>query len=117
MTAAKLRELEAKATEGPWNYTGQHYGDRGERFHVIEANGIEVTGEFGGPNKDDCELIAYLRNHCSDFIKLMEAAEEVVKVLDSDDKAIVDTVWVSDGMPETLRDRVDEALAAFKEKS
>ena len=97
MTAQTLRELEAKATEGRWNYTGQHYGDRGERFHVIEANGIEVTGEFGGPDEDDCKLIAYLRNHCSDFIKLIEAAEAAYET-DGDTR-----LW--------------EALAPFKDKS
>lgn len=77
MTAAELRELEAKAG------LNQHEG----------LLSYQVSG-------DEARLYAYLRNHCQDFIKLMETAERhcVKRMLDDDHE---------------LR----QALAAFKEKS
>lgn len=47
------------------------------------------------------ETIASLR---ADNDVMKAALLEVVKVLESDDPAIVDTVWVSSGQPQTLRD-------------
>lgn len=38
---------------------------------------------------------------------------EVIKVLESDDPAIVDTVWVSTGQPETLRDHCHHAVYGY----
>lgn len=44
----------------PWRYTGEHYGDRGGRFHeIVDANGDTVVGEWGGPySAADARLIA-----------------------------------------------------------
>ena len=106
MTAAKLRELEAKATEAPWKV--RQMG--GECF--VEGNKVQgrtIAGDYKtevlsdgdyDEKLGDAELIAYLRNHTQDFIKLIEAAERhcVKRMLDDDHE---------------LR----EALAAFKEQS
>jgi DNA repair exonuclease SbcCD ATPase subunit len=43
--------------------------------------------------------------------KMREALEEVCRVLESNDSAIVDTIWVSTGQPETLLDHCKEALS------
>jgi|DEB3_MinimDraft_2_1074329.scaffolds.fasta_scaffold05178_7 hypothetical protein len=117
MTAAKLRELEAKATKGPW-YCADWTEDDGPNKTTIEAHSKEVLSAgqssiwpygiqktcvaktFEGCNPlPDAELIAYLRNHAQDFIKLIEAAKRhcVKRMLDDDHE---------------LR----QALAAFKEK-
>lgn len=42
--------------------------------------------------------------------KMREALEEVCRVLESNDSAIVDTIWVSTGQPETLLDHCKAAL-------
>lgn len=42
---------------------------------------------------------------------------EVIKVLESDDSAIVDTVWVSTGQPETLRDHCHHAVYGYMYQS
>lgn len=47
------------------------------------------------------EVIAALK---SDNEEMKAALLEVVKVFDSENKAIIDTVWVSGNSPETLRD-------------
>ena len=44
---------------------------------------------------------------------LKQALLEVIKVLESDDSAIVDTVWVSTGQPETLRDHCHHAVYGY----
>ena len=101
MTAAKLRELEAKATEGTWYVDeckqpdGHALACLGNVF--IDTNAPKVNGTRYKEPKDDAELIAYLRNHAQDFIKLIEAAE------------LQNRQWHSP--------LVSEALAAFKDKS
>lgn len=80
MTAAKLKELEAKATDGPW--CGRLL--------------IEIT-------EADSDLCDYLRNHAQDFIKLIEAAENVVAA-ETDPDGYVAKIGLR------------EVLAAFKEK-
>lgn len=57
------------------------------------------------------EVIATLK---SDNETMKAALIEVIKVLDSDDSAISDTVWVSDGRPETLRDHCYTAVYGQK---
>jgi hypothetical protein len=91
---SELRELEAKATDGPWgvgmrnganangvySYTGADYHDDQTICSVygihMHRNRYEVKGCDGYPN---AELIAYLRNHSKEIINLVEAAEEVHK--------------------------------------
>jgi len=113
MTAAKLKELEAKAMDG---------------LHVVDYANFELVAIDGGvykyvasfdPNEfsnitltDDeiaanAKLYCYLRNHCKDFIRLMEAAELIQGILDHPTKSV------------TILDsaKLREALAAFKEKS
>ncbi len=45
--------------------------------------------------------------------ELKDALKEVIKVLESEDPAIVDTVWVSTGQPETLRDHCHHAVYGY----
>jgi len=56
-----LKELEAKATVGPWIREGF------SRITGVTMNGILRS--------EDAELIAYLRNHAQEIINLVEAAE------------------------------------------
>ena len=131
MTAAKLIELEARATEGPCIATRNEPNSAAADFYEPYANWI-----YGGFPKgvtvgrglcihaDDMALIAYLRNHAQDFIKLIEAAEKRTHHYECEDP------WYScpksengcadDRMgPECTcgADEMREALAAFKEKS
>lgn len=100
MTAAKLIELEAKATEGPWYESNS---DQAGLVHAVEDDFDTwvMTGR-----KNNRELIAYLRNHCKDFIRLMEAAEAVKRY-----------PLLRSHIGSQLDDVLEEALAAFKEKS
>lgn len=43
--------------------------------------------------------------------ELLEALEEVVRTLESDASSICDTIWVSNGSPETLYDHCRAAIA------
>lgn len=56
------------------------------------------------------EVIAALK---SDNETMKAALIEVIKVLESDDPAISDTVWVSTGHPETLRDHCHHAVYGY----
>ena len=56
------------------------------------------------------ETIATLK---SDNETMKAALIEVIKVLDSDDFAVADTVWVSTGQPETLRDHCHHAVYGY----
>lgn len=134
MTAAKLIELEAKATEGPWGITRKHEigplsKDDDQSFGMV----IPIADVFGDNKDYDAELIAYLRNHAQDFIRLMEAAEKGMEAMN---------VWVNTYAPELcdqdevakarqiisdgggtlayiadINEQLHDALAAFKEKS
>jgi len=118
MTAAKLKELVAKATEGPWVESGgnvktkAHFSKWGKSY--LEEG---MVSKLVCVQPHDAELIAYLRNHCSDFIRLMEAAEEAAIALNMGlgqqeakyEQAVTQAV--------KSRDMLTEALAAFKEKS
>ena len=53
------------------------------------------------------EIIATIK---ADNETMKLALLEVIKVLESDDPAIADTVWVSTGQPETLRDHCFTAV-------
>ena len=111
MTAAKLRELEVKATGGVWEVLPCSNGGK----LLVRGNKMNKSTQMM-PDADP-ELIACLRNHCSDFIKLIEAAEKFI--------AAEDAPRVDDFVPtiESLNDRIQarddlrEAVAAFKEKS
>jgi histidinol-phosphate/aromatic aminotransferase/cobyric acid decarboxylase-like protein len=46
--------------------------------------------------------------------ELIEALEEVVRVIESNPPAISDTIWVTNGSPETLYDHCQAALAKAK---
>jgi len=55
---------------------------------------------------------------CNSHQQLIDALQNVKKVLESDDPAIIDTVWVSGDQPETLLDHVvvaREATSATQE--
>lgn len=56
------------------------------------------------------EVIATLKAD-NEVMKL--ALLEVIKVLESDDPAIADTVWVSTGQSETLRDHCHHAVYGY----
>jgi hypothetical protein len=89
----ELRELEAKATEGPWgvgmrnganangvySYTGADYYDDQTICSVygihMHRDRDEVKDCAGYPN---AELIAYLRNHAKEIIALVDAAENIL---------------------------------------
>ena len=58
-------------------------------------------------SRETDEEIAALK---SEIETLKAALVEVITVLDSDDPAISDTVWVSTGQPETLRDHCHQAV-------
>jgi hypothetical protein len=110
MTAAKLKELEAKATEGPCVACRIEPTSAADGFY--EPYAPYVIGGFPRMvqvdrsfyiHADDMALIAYLRNHCKDFIRLMDAAEVMCG-------------WVS-GDDLEAEAKMVEALAAFKEES
>jgi len=84
-----LKELEAKATDGPWKVRKM----RGDCF--VEGNKVQgqtIAGDYKteilsdgdyDEKLSDAELIAYLRNHAKEIINLVEAAEKVsVNIVD-----------------------------------
>jgi hypothetical protein len=104
----KLSALLAKATEGVW-YVGSMDKPDGHALAwlgdvYIDTDAPKVNGTRYKEPKDDAELIAYLRNHAQDFIRLMEAAENM-----RDCKGRYHT--------EQATTKVFEALAAFKEQN
>jgi len=130
MTTAKLIELEAKATDEPWgvgmrnganansvySYTGTDSHDDPTICSVyginMHRNKDEVKDCAGYPN---AELIAYLRNHAQDFIRLLEAAEYF-----ANEYQIAEDAGELQHWPENEAEKckaVFDALAAFKEKS
>jgi hypothetical protein len=116
MTAAKLKELEAKAGKDKWRVLCDLDGEpRGIQFGL--DGGVFMHSAM--PNSaGKVELIAYLRNHCSDFIRLMEAAEKQLSNCACRGQGVIltsspDYQCASCGQCVDLR----EALAAFKEKS
>ena len=133
MTAQTLRELVEKATEESptpelWESVQLMNDGREDQYYLNDATDslvfIEHRSGIPVTSKHRAELIAYLRNHCSDFIKLMEAAEKRTHHYECEDP------WYScpksengcadDRMgPECTcgADEMREALAAFKEKS
>jgi len=104
MTAAKLRELEAKATEGPWNVFKHFASPFPERSDICGKTRDDDVCE--NALDSNAELIAYLRKHAQDFIKLMEAAELIQGILDHPTKSVT----VLDAA------KLREALAVFKEQ-
>lgn len=106
MTAQTLRELEAKATEGPWATDFSDAitvkGGDGARVAIV-TNLSKFTRRDTNEVEANAELIAYLRNHAKDFIRLMEAAEVMCGQKDGDDLE--------------AEAKMLEALAAFKEQS
>ncbi len=119
MTAAKLIELEAKATEGEW-YVGEIDKPDGYALawlgnvyidtHAPKVNGLSRYKD----QKDDADFIVELRNHAQDFIKLIEAAEKIAPYTDT----LICYASTADEFP--LNGAVKEfheALAAFKEQS
>jgi len=80
-----LKELEAKATDGPWGYVNCNCGHstcQRKQFH----NGMFYQGS--GFDPQDAELIAYLRNHAQEIINLVEAAELIQGILDHPTKSV-----------------------------
>ena len=74
-----------------------------EKCERIERECLTISQETD-------ETIATLK---SDNATMKAALIEVIKVLESDDPAIVDTVWVSTGQPETLRDHCHHAVYGY----
>jgi hypothetical protein len=103
MTAAKLIELEARAIPGKWSAAQGHVTapETEDRCHM------DINCHSG--NRDDAKhnarLIAYLRNHAQDFIRLMEAAENGYNG------------WLNGGDVAGPMYRLRDALAALKEKA
>ncbi len=104
MTAAKLKELEAKATEGTLEIA--------EKYNCVDIRVIEgpyianfnQSAAINWQRKEaNAKLYAYLRNHAKDFIKLIDAAEVMCGQTDGDDLEAEANML--------------EALAAFKDKS
>jgi hypothetical protein len=104
MTAAKLKELEAKATPGHIVVVDC----RPDRDLLTLTDGISVLCRIenrvsqrplDSEDEANAELIAYLRNHCKDFIRLMEAAELAINSDTTEDRVLL-----------------IKALAAFKEQ-
>lgn len=76
-----LKELEAKATDGPWDALQlMNYG-RDDQYYLEDINGslVFIENRSGIPvaKKEAAELIAYLRNHAKEIINLVEAAEKI----------------------------------------
>jgi hypothetical protein len=90
-----LKELEAKATDGPWRkskgnigngiegYCGKkspiYEGDDGYRMvgTYQSCKATEKYSEEAENQKANGDLIIYLRNHAKEIIKLVEAAQAV----------------------------------------
>jgi hypothetical protein len=125
--ADKLKALREKATPGKWVSRPEFGARDSEDWEIAPAGPVTSYSapaemarfwNYEGKNKHNADLITHLVNRAEELEALVRAAEDVVTVLDSNDPAITDTVWVPDGMPETLRDRVASALAALdKEKT
>jgi hypothetical protein len=132
-----LRELEAKATSGPWRkstgnvgngiegYSGKKstlYRDDGYRM-VATYQSCEATGKYKEEEenqKANGDLIIYLRNHAQEIINLVEAAENI---RDSHIPNIQQfTNEIEDACPEAneaiceLRDALEEVLAALNKE-
>ena len=94
------RITEAEMPVEPKVYQQQFFCDDGtiESHEAVLKHDYDALKAYA--QRKDAELIAYLRNHAQDFIKLIEAAERhcVKRMLDDNHE---------------LR----QALAAFKEKS
>jgi hypothetical protein len=95
----KLKELEAKATDGPWfnrycdddNHqcmtviSSKDYGPTNTGQFKDEPDTVAITfhqlmpsvGDNADCNDANTELIAYLRNHAKEIINLVEAAEVI----------------------------------------
>jgi hypothetical protein len=119
MTVAKLRELEAKATPGPIVVVDC----RPDRDLLTLTDGISVLCRIenrvtqrplDSEDEANAELIAYLRNHCSDFIRLMEAAEYWAKEYSIAEDSGELQHWPTREI--AAAKATYEALAAFKEK-
>lgn len=82
-------------------------GDLSKLSDAIDQNSKNVR-EASTAMRAAGEMITALR---SENAALKAALEEGCKVLESNTTAIVDTVWVSDGRPETLLDHFRAALA------
>ena len=72
--------------------------------------------EGGFPWEANARLIAAahpetIRALLEELDALRDAVQETVRVLESEPSVISDTVWVTDGLPETLLDRCLAALA------
>ena len=82
----------------------------------IDEDGIDEAGEYWDSDIDckcNYKMLPAEQNPAPDAAKLVEALNVVKAVLESDDPAIADTVWVP-GAPETLLDHVCAALAAYR---
>jgi hypothetical protein len=119
MISAKLKKLEAKATKGPWKARPEYGCRNPEDWEVAPdiKTEIGVTTELlrtwnyeKNFNKANAELIAYLRNHAQDFIRLMEAAEEAHERWETPN-------WKDAEYTAHVMNKLRKALAAFKEKS
>ena len=98
-----------KHTKGSWvayenisefrtGYVGVETAD-GERIYEREVYKSTYENEFA-----NAALIAAAPD-------LLEALKEVVRTLESDAVSICDTIWVSNGSPETLYDHCRAAIA------
>ncbi len=135
-----LKELEAKATEGPWRkstgnvgngiegYSGKKstlYRDDGYRM-VATYQSCEATGKYKQEEENQAangELIIFLRNHAKEIINLVEAAESAMEhanfyvEADKEDDHLTRACTYG-GMVSSIIDVLKPALAALnKEQS
>lgn len=58
MNLQHMRAVALAATQGEWEYTGEHCNDFGGRFHEVKAGDDVISGEYGGPHEEDAKFIA-----------------------------------------------------------
>jgi hypothetical protein len=90
-TAAKLKELEAKATKGPWEYDGMHNEittPRGDSYWLLVSECRNAPDQacqlddFGHGDDKNFELIAKSRNALPAFLALPALLAEALDALD-----------------------------------
>jgi hypothetical protein len=83
---AKHRELEAKATPGPWESRQVHWGWQIIRLHenggtISSLGNLDTLINTVNSGMGDADLIATLRNDHEAMLAELEAARECVKML------------------------------------
>ena len=118
MTAAKLKELVARATDGLIHegfsneIVAQDTGQTYKVTHVCKSSNGEIIAWF--KDHKSAKLYIHLRNHAQDFIRLMEAAEYWAKEYSIAEDSGELQHWPTREI--AAAKATYEALAAFKEQ-